>query len=147
MDNRAAVREFLMSRRAWLTAKHAGLPDIGSRRVAGLRRSEVAMIAGVSVEYYAKLERGAIAGVSASVLDALAGRCSSTTLNGHTCSTLRRFGFSRTGVHLLSGCPGRGRREVPVSTPLCRDFQLRGSAISLDVMGPPDRRLVTCSPD
>jgi transcriptional regulator with XRE-family HTH domain len=72
MDNRAEVREFLTSRRARLTAKQAGLPDTGSRRVAGLRRSEVAMIAGVSVEYYAKLERGAIAGVSASVLDALA---------------------------------------------------------------------------
>ncbi len=72
MDNRADVREFLMSRRAKLTPEMAGLPAGTGRRVAGLRRSEVAMLADVSVEYYAKLERGAIAGVSAGVLDAVA---------------------------------------------------------------------------
>jgi transcriptional regulator with XRE-family HTH domain len=73
MDNRAEVREFLMSRRAKVTPEAAGLPaGISARRVPGLRRSEVAMLAGVSVEYYAKLERGAIAGASASVLDAVA---------------------------------------------------------------------------
>jgi transcriptional regulator with XRE-family HTH domain len=52
--------------------QQAGMPDIGARRVPGLRRGEVAALAGVSVEYYSKLERGAIAGVSASVLDAIA---------------------------------------------------------------------------
>ena len=62
MDNRAEVREFLMSRRAKVTPQEAGLPASGTRRVPGLRRSEVAELAGVSVEYYAKLERGAIAG-------------------------------------------------------------------------------------
>jgi transcriptional regulator with XRE-family HTH domain len=72
MDNRTEVREFLMTRRAKVTPQQAGLPAGGNRRVPGLRRSEVAMLAGVSVEYYAKLERGAIAGASASVLDALA---------------------------------------------------------------------------
>jgi transcriptional regulator with XRE-family HTH domain len=73
MDNRAEVREFLMSRRAKVTPEAAGLPQgVSARRVPGLRRSEVAMLAGVSVEYYAKLERGAIAGASASVLDAVA---------------------------------------------------------------------------
>ncbi|WP_433585675.1 helix-turn-helix transcriptional regulator [Microbacterium hydrocarbonoxydans] len=71
MDNRAEVREFLMSRRARVSPEDAGLNASGNRRVDGLRRSEVAAIAGVSVEYYAKLERGAIAGASASVLDAL----------------------------------------------------------------------------
>lgn len=71
MDNRAEVREFLMTRRARLTPEDAGLPAGGTRRVAGLRRSEVAALAGVSVEYYAKLERGSIAGASASVLDAI----------------------------------------------------------------------------
>lgn len=71
VDNRAEVREFLMSRRAKVSPEAAGLPVIGTRRVTGLRRSEVAMLAGVSVEYYAKLERGAIAGASASVLDAV----------------------------------------------------------------------------
>jgi transcriptional regulator with XRE-family HTH domain len=72
VNNRAEVREFLISRRAKVTPRQAGMPDIGPRRVPGLRRSEVAALAGVSVEYYAKLERGAIAGVSASVLDAIA---------------------------------------------------------------------------
>jgi transcriptional regulator with XRE-family HTH domain len=71
MDNRAEVREFLMTRRARLTPDAAGIPAGSHRRVAGLRRSEVAMLAGVSVEYYAKLERGAIAGASASVLDSV----------------------------------------------------------------------------
>jgi transcriptional regulator with XRE-family HTH domain len=72
VGERAEVREFLTSRRAKITPKQAGLPDVGSRRVPGLRRGEVAALAGVSVEYYSKLERGALAGVSASVLDALA---------------------------------------------------------------------------
>jgi transcriptional regulator with XRE-family HTH domain len=72
MDNRAEVRDFLTSRRARVSPHQAGLPDAGARRVPGLRRGEVAMLAGVSIEYYAKLERGAIAGASASVLDALA---------------------------------------------------------------------------
>ena len=72
VDNRAEVREFLTSRRAKITPQQAGMPVTGSRRVPGLRRGEVAALAGVSVEYYAKLERGAIGGVSASVLDALA---------------------------------------------------------------------------
>ncbi|WP_152360727.1 helix-turn-helix domain-containing protein [Microlunatus speluncae] len=71
MDNRAEVREFLMSRRAKLTPKQAGVPAGTQRRVKGLRRSEVALLAGVSVEYYAKLERGAIGGASASVIDAI----------------------------------------------------------------------------
>jgi transcriptional regulator with XRE-family HTH domain len=71
MDNRAEVREFLMTRRARVSPEAAGIAVGPNRRVAGLRRSEVADRAGVSVEYYAKLERGAIAGASASVLDAV----------------------------------------------------------------------------
>ncbi|HEX4814594.1 MAG TPA: helix-turn-helix transcriptional regulator [Nonomuraea sp.] len=72
MDNRSEVREFLTSRRARITPGQAGLPVAGPRRVPGLRRSEVAALAGMSVEYYAKLERGHLAGVSAGVLDAIA---------------------------------------------------------------------------
>jgi transcriptional regulator with XRE-family HTH domain len=72
VDNRVEVREFLTSRRAKITPERAGLPTAGQRRVPGLRRSEVAALAGMSVEYYAKLERGSLAGVSAGVLDALA---------------------------------------------------------------------------
>jgi len=72
VDNRVDVREFLTSRRAKVTPERAGLPAAGQRRVPGLRRSEVAALAGMSVEYYAKLERGSLAGVSAGVLDAIA---------------------------------------------------------------------------
>lgn len=71
MDNKDEVREFLMTRRARVTPEDAGLTAGLNRRVDGLRRSEVAALAGVSVEYYAKLERGAIAGASAAVLDAV----------------------------------------------------------------------------
>ncbi|MBE3010380.1 helix-turn-helix domain-containing protein [Microbispora sp. NEAU-D428] len=72
MDNREEIREFLVSRRAKITPERAGLPAGTRRRVPGLRRSEVAALADVSVEYYAKLERGNLAGVSPSVLEAVA---------------------------------------------------------------------------
>ena len=73
MDNRSEIREFLVSRRARLTPEQAGLPLFGgTRRVPGLRREEVALLAGVSVDYYTRLERGNLSGVSDSVLEALA---------------------------------------------------------------------------
>lgn len=71
MDNRDAVGAFLRSRRERITPEQAGLPEYGRRRVPGLRRGEVATLAGVSVEYYTRLERGNLRGVSESVLDAL----------------------------------------------------------------------------
>jgi transcriptional regulator with XRE-family HTH domain len=72
VNNRAEVHDFLTSRRAKITPEQAGIPSAGQRRVPGLRRSEVATLAGMSVEYYAKLERGQLAGVSAGVLEAIA---------------------------------------------------------------------------
>ncbi|GAA2211779.1 hypothetical protein GCM10009850_072390 [Nonomuraea monospora] len=73
IDLRAEVREFLSSRRARITPQQAGLPAYGgNRRVKGLRREEVAMLAGVSIDYYVRMERGNLAGASDSVLDALA---------------------------------------------------------------------------
>ncbi|MEV3921188.1 helix-turn-helix domain-containing protein [Actinomadura coerulea] len=72
MDNPSQIREFLTSRRAKITPADAGLPSYGTRRVPGLRRTEVAQLAGVSVEYYSRLERGDLSGVSDQVLDALA---------------------------------------------------------------------------
>lgn len=66
------VRKFLTSRRARITPEEAGLPLYGgNRRVAGLRREEVAMLAGLSVDYYIRMERGNLAGASDSVLEAL----------------------------------------------------------------------------
>jgi transcriptional regulator with XRE-family HTH domain len=73
IDVRTEVREFLSSRRARISPQQAGLPAYGgNRRVKGLRREEVAMLAGVSVDYYVRMERGSLAGASESVLDALA---------------------------------------------------------------------------
>jgi len=73
VDNRSEIREFLASRRARITPEQAGLPVFGgTRRVPGLRREEAAMLAGVSVDYYTRLERGNLKGVSETVLDALA---------------------------------------------------------------------------
>jgi transcriptional regulator with XRE-family HTH domain len=67
------VREFLVSRRAKITPDQAGLPAYGvNRRVQGLRREEVAMLAGISVEYYTRLERGTTSGVSEDVLEGIA---------------------------------------------------------------------------
>ncbi len=73
VDNRKDTRDFLVSRRARITPEKARLPAYGrNRRVPGLRREEVALPAGVSVDYYTGLERGNLNGVSESVLEALA---------------------------------------------------------------------------
>ncbi len=73
VDQRSEIREFLSTRRAKITPEQAELPIMdGHRRVPGLRREEVALLAGISVEYYARLERGNLRGASDAVLDAVA---------------------------------------------------------------------------
>ncbi|WP_074946375.1 helix-turn-helix domain-containing protein [Jiangella alba] len=106
MDNRQEVREFLTTRRARLTPDQAGLPATGRRRVPGLRRSEVAAVAGLSVEYYARLERGQIAGASSGVLEALA-----RALQLDDTERAHLFDLARAA----DGVPtsGRARRRVP----------------------------------
>lgn len=133
VDNRADVREFLMSRRAKVTPQDAGVVGGANRRVPGLRRSEVAALAGVSVEYYAKLERGAIGGASASVLDAVA-------------RALQLDDTER--VHLLDlaraadGVPwsGRARRRTPRSSVTRPSLQWALSAITDGVAFVRDQR-------
>jgi transcriptional regulator with XRE-family HTH domain len=73
-DLRGQIREFLSTRRARISPEQAGLPVYGGdrRRVSGLRREEVALLAGISSEYYTRLERGNAIGVSDSVIDAIA---------------------------------------------------------------------------
>ncbi|MEU2425569.1 helix-turn-helix transcriptional regulator, partial [Streptomyces sp. NPDC007851] len=73
-DFRAEIREFLGTRRARVTPEQAGLPLYGGerRRVTGLRREEVALLAGISSEYYTRLERGNATGVSESVIEGIA---------------------------------------------------------------------------
>jgi len=98
-DTRAEVREFLSSRRAKLTPEQAGLPVYGgNRRVAGLRREEVAMLSGVSVDYYVRLERGNLAGASESVLDAVA-------------TTLKLDEAEREYLFALARAAGPGRKR------------------------------------
>ncbi|MFI6576811.1 helix-turn-helix transcriptional regulator [Nocardiopsis sp. NPDC050513] len=70
--NRSEIRDFLATRRARITPEQAGLPTSGRRRVPGLRREEVAVLAGVSTEWYTRLEKGHVSGVSEEVLDAVA---------------------------------------------------------------------------
>ncbi|WP_043633442.1 helix-turn-helix transcriptional regulator [Nonomuraea candida] len=72
MDNRDEIRDFLASRRARITPQQAGLAPGGRRRVPGLRREEVAVLAGVSTDWYTRLEKGHITGVSTDVLNAVA---------------------------------------------------------------------------
>lgn len=72
MNHRDEARDFLSSRRARITPEQAGVETFGTRRrVTGLRREEVARLAGVSIDYYTRLERGNLQGVSDSVLDAI----------------------------------------------------------------------------
>jgi transcriptional regulator with XRE-family HTH domain len=73
VDRSTEIREFLRTRRARITPEQAGLaPHRGARRVPGLRREEVAQLAGVSVDYYVRLERGRTQGVSEAILEAVA---------------------------------------------------------------------------
>ena len=67
------MRDFLASRRAKLTPQQAGVPLYGDRRrVPGLRREEVALLAGLSTDYYTRLEKGSLGSASEGVLEAIA---------------------------------------------------------------------------
>ena len=103
MDQRQELRDFLVSRRARITPEQAGLTlqGGGTRRVAGLRRSELALLANLSVEYLTKLERGTATGVSDSVLDAVA-----RALQLDPAETSHLFGLAR-GARTAAGSPRR----------------------------------------
>jgi len=109
VDSKTEVREFLISRRAKLSPADVGLPDVGRRRVPGLRRGEVATLAGVSIEYYAKLERGQIAGASSSVLEAIA-----QALRLDDTERAHLFDLARTA----DGIPTSGRPRRRASKPV-----------------------------
>jgi hypothetical protein len=104
VDNRNDVRELLISRHAKVTPEQAGIPAGTSRRVPGLRRSEVAMLADVSIEYYSRVERGHLSGVSDSVLDALA-----RALQLDDAERQHLFGLARTA----NASPAVARRRRP----------------------------------
>lgn len=104
------IREFLISRRARLTPERAGIPVYGKndRRVPGLRREEVAMLAGVSIDYYTRLERGNLGGASDSVLDALA---RALKLDDVECAHL--FALARAVAPHSSSSTGNGASPPP----------------------------------
>jgi transcriptional regulator with XRE-family HTH domain len=140
VDNRNEIRDFLASRRARITPEQAGLPVYGGghRRVSGLRREEVALLAGVSVDYYTKLERGHLSGVSDSVLDAIANALQLDEAERAHLSNLARANSPAGGPrrrpssqlvrapiqHILNAMPGapayvrNGRRDILAANPL-----------------------------
>jgi transcriptional regulator with XRE-family HTH domain len=105
VDTANELSQFLTSRRAKVTPEQAGLPSYGRRQVPGLRREEVASLAGVSVEYYKRLERGNAAGASDSVLDALA-----DALQLDDAERTHLFDLARAASPVA---PRRGRRASP----------------------------------
>ena len=127
MDNRDEVRDFLTSRRDRLTPGQAGIPLYGGRRcVKGLRREEVAMLAGMSTDYYTRLERGNLSGVSGSVLDALA-----RALQLDEAERTHLFDLAATANapgqtgRSAPGGPGPGRPRRSSSPPRVREGVLR----------------------
>jgi transcriptional regulator with XRE-family HTH domain len=102
MDSRNDVSEFLRSRRAKVTPEQVNLIVGGNRRVPGLRREEVATLAAVSVDYYARLERGNLTGVSDEVLESIA-----HALRLDEAETAHLFALARAAQ------PGPARRKRP----------------------------------
>jgi transcriptional regulator with XRE-family HTH domain len=110
VDSRNEIREFLATRRARIAPQQAGLATYGRRRVPGLRREEVAMLAGVSTDYYARLERGNLTGVSDSVLEAIA-RALHLDEAEHAQSTISPAPPTPHPAH--AGAPRRSNRFAP----------------------------------
>jgi transcriptional regulator with XRE-family HTH domain len=104
LDHISDIAEFLTTRRAKITPQRAGLPSYGRRRVKGLRREEVASLAGVSVEYYKRLERGNVSGVSELVLEGLA-----RALQLDDAERAHFFDLARTAGRVGPGFPRRPR--------------------------------------
>jgi transcriptional regulator with XRE-family HTH domain len=97
-DVRGEIREFLSTRRARISPEQAGLPPYGGdrRRVSGLRREEVASLAGISIQYYTRLERGDAIGVSESVIEGIAQALQSDEAERlHLLDLLRTAGTTR----------------------------------------------------
>ena len=125
MDTAKEISEFLTSRRARISPSDVALPGGGVRRVPGLRRTEVAMLAGVSVEYYGRLERGELAGASDSVLDALA-----TALRMDEAERAHLFDLAKAAAGSSSLRPKRrtGRWVTPPGLQLTLDAITAGPA-------------------
>jgi transcriptional regulator with XRE-family HTH domain len=112
-ERAAEVREFLGTRRARITPQQAGLPVFGAnRRVTGLRREEVALLAGMSIDYYIRLERGNLSGASDSVLDSLS-------------HALQLDDAERAYLYDLARAVSASQRRPPAATGRVRPMVLR----------------------
>lgn len=131
------IKDFLTTRRAKITPDQVGLPPGGRRRVAGLRREEVALLAGVSAEYYVQIERGNATGVSEEVLHAI-GR----PLRLNEAETAHLFALARAAGTRAGQGPARGRTagsQVPRGAQALMDAMVTAPAVvqngHLDLLG------------
>ncbi|WP_129658306.1 helix-turn-helix domain-containing protein [Rothia uropygialis] len=132
MDHQEEVTDFLRTRRDRITPEQAGIIGGGRRRVPGLRREELAMLTGVSVEYYARMERGDLRGVSLEVLDALARALQlDEAETDHLADLARAAGPT----------PPRSRRSTPVEQRVKPQLQRFLDAVTGAPMWVRDRRL------
>jgi transcriptional regulator with XRE-family HTH domain len=135
MEIAKEIKDFLTTRRARITPDQVGLPAGGRRRVAGLRREEVALLAGVSAEYYVQIERGGVSGVSDEVLDAIA-----TALRLDDEETKHLFILARAAVtRPRRRKPARARVEMPEPVQALVDAMITAPAVvqngHLDIVG------------
>lgn len=111
MEGTTRLGEFLVARRSQVRPEDVGVRTYGERRrVPGLRREELALLAGVSVSYYRRLEQGQAASASAEVLDALAGALRLDEGERAYLHDLVRAGRRRTGTRRAA--PERVTRAV-----------------------------------
>ena len=145
VETKKEIREFLTSRRGRITPEQAGLSSYGGRRVPGLRREEVAVLAGVSAPYYTRLERGDMSGVSESVLEALA-----RALQLDDAERAHLFDLARAAQP--TPARPRGRRLSRASGPRSSGRSTRSpapprsSATSASTSSPPTSSDARCSP-
>lgn len=125
--SRADIRDFLATRRAKLTPEQVGLPSSGRRRVPGLRREEVAVLAGVSTEWYTRLEKGHVSGVSEEVLHAVA-----QALNLDEDERTYLFDLARATRPATRALRRRKEVEVPPSVQWMLDSMTMSSAFVRD---------------
>jgi transcriptional regulator with XRE-family HTH domain len=135
VDTKTEIRDFLTTRRARLSPEQSGIASYGSRRVAGLRREEVAVLAGLSVTYYTRMERGDLSGASESVLEALA-----RALQLDEAERAHLFDLARSAQP--TGAPPRRRKAKPRVRPAIQQLldAMTGAAAvigndHLDVLG------------
>ncbi|ORV97486.1 helix-turn-helix domain-containing protein [Mycobacterium kyorinense] len=129
MDVGKDIKGFLMSRRARITPEQVGLPSGRRRRVPGLRREEVAQLAGVSIEYYTQIERGHVSGVSDEVLDAVARALRLTEAEATHLFDLARAATAKPGK---TRSPRRADRAVPGGVQALLDSMVTAPAVVIN---------------